>query len=945
MKTLTLIDGSGFIFRAYHSLPPLTNPAGTPVGAVYGFINMLIKYMEGTKTDAILVVFDAARYNFRNRLYEKYKANREAPPEDLVPQFALTREAAKALGLPIAEVADVEADDVIASYARAAKAAGMQVTIVSSDKDLMQLIEEGITMYDPMKQRVIGREQVIEKFGVPPEKVVEVLSLIGDSSDNVPGVPGIGPKTAAELILQYSDLENLLAHASEIKQPKRRETLIENAENARLSHMLVTLKEDVPLPLTLEALACKSPDPNVLCGFLETHGFRSLLMRLKEKFGIAAVSNITTPVYGGNKGGKTNSAIDVNVPPLTSPLQAGGIVSYECVQTEAALLEWLKKIERMGRVVVDVETNMLNPMQAALVGVSLSVEKGKACYIPVGHTEKGNGEKIAEGDLFAAAHQPKLLEGQLPHHLVVTMLKPMLENPGILKIGHNIKYDAMIFRHLGIHLAPMEDTMLMSYALYAGLHPHNMDALAEQYLQHKTITYDEVTGTGKARISFAEVALDKACAYAAEDADITMRFYLQFAPLLHHFGVETLYRTIEKPLVDVVVAMEARGILVDKTKLNALSHQFETEMQRLEKQIHAEAGMTFNIGSPKQLGEILFDKLQLPGGKKSSKTGAYSTDNQTLEELAEQGIELARHVIEWREMAKLKSTYTDALVTQINPNTGRVHTSYALAATSTGRLSSSDPNLQNIPIRSELGRQIRTAFVAKPGFQLISADYSQIELRLLAHIADIPSLKQAFKESRDIHATTASDMFSMPMEAVTPEARRSAKMINFGIIYGMSAHGLAVRLGIPRGEAASYIEKYFERYPGIKAYMERTKEFARTHGFVTTLYGRRCHLPAIHDKNPARRQFSERAAINAPLQGTAADIIKIAMIRVERMLNAQFPEAAMLLSVHDELVIEAPQARVTEIMQAVKREMEHVARLSVPLIVETRAGANWGEAH
>lgn len=941
MKTLTLIDGSGFIFRAYHSLPPLTNPDGVPVGAVYGFVNMLARYMEGNTADAVLVVFDAARITFRNRMYEQYKANRDAPPEDLIPQFALTREAALALGLPIAEVPDVEADDVIATYTKVAREAGIEVTIVSSDKDLMQLVGDGVSMYDPMKQKIIGREQVIEKFGVPPEKVVEVLSLIGDSSDNVPGVPGIGPKGAAELISQYGTLENLLAHTHEIKQPKRRESLIENAEKARLSHALVTLKYDVELPHTLEALALKSPDSATLTAFLEAQGFRSLIARVKQKFGMSGSTSsqsTTTP--------QAKPQTVYTQPEAPTPIARPTLATkYALVQTEAALLDWLKKVERAGRVVVDVETNMLDPMLAELVGVSLSVEAGKACYIPVGHMEKGSGENLAADDLFAEASKPKLLAGQLPKNLVLALLKPMLTDASILKIGHNIKYDAMVFKQLGIEVAPIDDTMLMSYALYAGLHLQNMDALAERYLGHKSISFDEVTGTGKSRISFAEVTLDKACDYAAEDADITLRLHEHFAPLLHHSGVETLYRTIEKTLVDVVVAMEYRGIKVDAAKLKSLSSQFEAEMQRLETRIHSEAGEAFNIASPKQLGEILFEKMQLAGGKKSSKTGAYSTDNQILEELSEQGIGLAGSVIEWRQLAKLKSTYTDALLNQINPNTGRVHTSYALAVASTGRLSSSDPNLQNIPIRTELGRQIRTAFIAKEGSKLISADYSQIELRLLAHMADIAPLKQAFKDGHDIHAATASDMFGMALDAVTPDARRSAKMINFGIIYGISAHGLAARLGISRGEAASYIEKYFERYPGIKAYMDTTREFARTHGYVTTLFGRRCHLPGIHDKNAARRQFSERAAINAPLQGTAADIIKIAMIHVEALLREQFPNAGMLLQVHDELVIEAPEAEIDAVMQAIIPAMEHAAELSIPLTVDAKSGTDWGEAH
>lgn len=944
MKSLTLIDGSGFIFRAYHTMPPLTNPEGTPVGAVYGFTNMLMRYMEKQQTDAVLVVFDASRDTFRNRLYDKYKANRDDPPEDLVPQFALTRESAKALGLPIAEVKDVEADDVIASYCKTACEQGIEVTIVSSDKDLMQLVTDCVSMYDPMKQKKIGPAEVVEKFGVPPEKVVEVLALMGDSSDNVPGVPGIGPKTAAQLIEEYGDVETLLARAEEIKQQKRRESLIESADQARLSKQLVILKNDVELPHALDALLLKNPDPKQLGEFLAAQGFKSLVSRVKQQYDlkdgdIAEISSISPPVYGGMQGGGNMESESLPSSPPTS----GGVTSYTLVSTMDALQAWIKKIQHVGRVAVDLETTSLDAMSAELVGISLCVEPDTACYIPVGHIKAGADANVPADDLFA--EPSALVAGQLDKKQVLDALKPVLSDAAILKIGHNIKYDALVLSQENVPMAPMADTMLMSYALHAGEHAQGMDFLAEKYLGLKLTSFDDVTGKGKSRISFAEVELEKARDYAAEDADITMRFYQLFAPQLHKSKVQTLYQTIEAPLAPVVVAMEKRGVKVDKARLTQLSSEFEKEMTRLEKKIHAEAGEEFNIGSPKQLGEILFDKMGISGGKKSSKTGAYTTDAAKLEQLAEEGITLAEHVLEWRQLSKLKSTYTDALTQQINPKTGRVHTSYSLAVTSTGRLSSSDPNLQNIPIRTELGRQIRTAFVAEPGHVLISADYSQIELRLLAHMAEIEPLKKAFKEGRDIHTATAADMFGYALDEVPSEARRQAKMINFGIIYGISAHGLATRLGIGRSEASEYIKKYFEKYPGIQHYMEETKDFAREHGYVLTLFGRRCHVPAINDKNGARRQFGERAAINAPLQGTAADIIKRAMIAVEANLTAHMPECNMLLQVHDELIFEVPEEKAEAAIARIKPLMEKAASLSVPLTVEAASGKDWGAAH
>lgn len=974
MKKLTLIDASGFIFRAYHSLPPLTNPEGTPVGAVYGFINMLVKYMEASETDAIAAVFDVARVTFRNRIYEQYKANRPPPPDDLIPQFALVREAARALNIPVVEKEDFEADDLIASYAHAAEKLGMEVTIISSDKDLMQLVlnnipksvqdldktEQGearsegawgspphsfvqqgcIKLYDPMKQKSIGAGEVQEKFGVPPDKVLDVLSLMGDSSDNVPGVPGIGPKTASELINQYGNLDTLLARAGEIKQPKRRESLIAFADQARMSRDLIRLKDDVELPVAIDQLALTTPSAEVLLPFLEKHGFKTLIGRLRQKFGFThtpSLSSLAETQGGEAAGGEKKNSTLHHHPPITNHQSP----TYTLIQSETALNEWIAKAEAVGHVCVDIETTELNPMRASLVGISMSVSPGAACYIPVGHIEKGsNGDE----DLFSSG-EPKRQPGQLPLERVIALLTPLLEDVSVLKIGQNIKYDMLVLKRYGIEVAPIDDTMLLSYTLHAGLHAQNMDELAERYLGRKTITFDDVTGKGKARISFAEVELEKACDYAAEDAEVTLALWHLFRPQVAAEHLLTLYETIERPLVPVVVVMEYRGIRIDQSLLSRLSHEFSKTMGELELEIHQLAGTEFNVGSPKQLGEVLFESMALPGGKKSSKSGAYSTDVQVLEQLAEQGHTIAEKVVEWRQLSKLRGTYTDALVGQINKETGRVHTSFALAVTSTGRLSSSDPNLQNIPIRTELGRLIRTAFVAEAGKKLISADYSQIELRLLADIADIAPLKAAFKEGRDIHATTAAQMFGVKESEVTGDLRRSAKTINFGIIYGISAHGLASRLGISRGEAAEYIEQYFRQYPGIRAYMEQAKEEARKYGYVTTLFGRRCHIPGIHHKNGSIRQFSERAAINAPLQGTAADIIKRAMIAVEKKLSASALNCKMLLSVHDELVFEVAEGDAEAATRLIVPLMEHAASLSVPLTVEAKTGTHWGEAH
>lgn len=940
-STLYLIDGSGFIFRAYHALPPLTAPNGTPIGAVVGFVNMLIKLRQEHKGDGMAVIFDAARHTFRNRIYADYKAHRPPAPEDLVPQFPIVREATVALGLPAIELADFEADDIIATYAREARRQGMNVIIVSSDKDLMQLIGDGISLYDAMKQKSIAEAEVLEKFGVPPAKVRDVLALMGDSSDNVPGVPGIGPKTAAELINAYGDLEALLTRADEIKQNKRRETIQTHLAQARISYELVGLKEDVPLPVPLSGLAVVDGFPETALAFCQKYGMKAAATRLQALgFGHREEKSAPSPVV--EKVEKT--------PEAQSPKPG----TYTTVRTQAELAAWIAKAQQAGRVAFDTETTSLNALEAELVGFSLCMESGEACYVPLQHKTLGHVPEPAakQEDLFSAPQIPApkalcLAPGQIPLSAALTLLKPLLCDESVLKIGHNLKYDMLVLQKYNLAITPIDDTMLLSYCLHAGEHGQGMDELAERYLGYKTISYDDVTGTGKGRLRFDEVDIEKATAYAAEDADITLRLWEYFKPQLAAQKLLTLYETIERPLVEVLLSMEARGIKVDVAKLAHLSKDFEGRIFSLEKEIHRLAGCEFNVASPKQLGEILFDKMQLPGGRKSAKTGAYSTDSDVLEELAESGQEIAAKVIEHRQLAKLKSTYTDALAAQVNAQTGRVHTCFSMAIASTGRLSSTDPNLQNIPIRTEEGRKIREAFIAEPGHVLLSADYSQIELRLLAHMADIGALKEAFRNGDDIHAITASQIFGVPVSQVDGDLRRSAKTINFGIIYGMSAHGLATRLGIGRSEAANYIERYFNQYPGIRDYMESAKEFARAHGYAQTLYGRRCHLPGINGKGPARA-FAERQAINAPLQGTAADIIKRAMITIDRIFplpSRQEGFVSLLLQVHDELVFEVAQEKAEAVGGLVKKQMEGAASLSVPLIVETGIGANWGAAH
>lgn len=918
-KHVFLVDGSGFIFRAYHALPSLTRPDGTPVGAVFGFTQMLMKLLNETDADHIAVVFDSDRVSFRNAIYPAYKANRPETPEDLIPQFALVREATEAFAVSAVELKGFEADDLIATYARAAAREGAEVTIVSSDKDLMQLVGGPVTMFDAMRNRRIGPKEVEEKFGVGPEQVVEVQALAGDSTDNIPGVPGIGVKTAAELVRQYGDLENLLRHADEIPQPKRRERLRENAELARVSRKLVALRDDVEMPVPLASFKVRKPDAGRLLAFLKAQGFRTLVAR----------------VEGSMPGGAPQAEAAAGLKASAKDRD------YELVQSVGRLKAWIAAAEEAGSVAFDTETTSLDATQAELVGFSLSVTPGKACYVPLSHRQTQDGTLALAGEVGEGM-------SQIAFDAALKLLKPLLENPSVLKVGQNLKYDMLVIRRYGISIFPFDDTMLLSYALEGGLHGHGMDELARLHLGIETITYKDVAGSGKNRLRFDQVPLQKACDYAAEDADVTGRLYRLLKPRLAQDHMTRVYETIERPLVPVLVEMEAAGIRVDKAGLRKLSAEFAGRMATLETEIHKAAGRSFNVASPKQLGEILFDEMGLDGGRRG-KAGAYGTDASVLEELAAEGHALPARVLDWRQIAKLKSTYTDALIQQIHPETGRVHTSYAMAATSTGRLASSDPNLQNIPIRTEDGRKIRRAFVAEKGFCLLSADYSQIELRLLAEVADVGTLREAFHAGIDIHALTASQVFGVPVKGMDPTVRRKAKAINFGIIYGISPFGLARQLGISQKEAAAYIDAYFERYPGIKAYMEKTKAFAREHGFVTTLFGRRCFVPGIQDKNPARRNFSERAAINAPLQGAAADIIKRAMLRVGPALRQAKLAARLLLQVHDELVFEVPAGEAKETEALVSRLMAEAASpavsLSVPLVVETNAAMNWADAH
>jgi DNA polymerase-1 len=902
---LLLVDGSGYLFRAFFALPPMTRPDGTPVNAVLGFTSMLWKLLQEHPDDHVVVVFDAGKKSFRNDLYEAYKANREEAPEELVPQFPLVREAARAFELPVVEVAGLEADDLIASYVRAARQAGEEVVVVSSDKDLMQLVGDGVSMWDPLKQKPIDRDAVIERMGVPPEQVRDLLALTGDTSDNVPGVPGIGPKTAAQLLEEYGSLEGLLARLDTIRQPKRRQALEENAERARLSWRLVGLKDDAPLPVPIEAARRRPLDARKLLAFCQENGFRSLVGRIGE-LGRAAAER----------------RAEVQAEP--------GARRLGTIATLAALEAVLARAGTLGRLAIDTETTSLDVMKAELVGISLAVEPDEAVYVPLGHKDALGLE----------------VPGQLAREPVIARLRPVLEDPSILKIGHNIKYDLSVLARAGLErVAPLDDTMLLSYVLDGGRHGHGMDELAKRWLDLETIPYEAVCGKGAAQIGFDRVPIDRATEYAAEDALVTLKLWLAMRPRLLQERLLALYETAERPLPAIVAAMERAGIRIDAERLRALSAVFGKEMLELEERATKLAGRPFNLGSPKQLGEVLFDELGLGGPGRRTKTGAHATGAEILEELAAQGHELPRVILDWRQLQKLTRTYTDALVEQIDPATGRVHTSYMLAATSTGRLSSTDPNLQNIPIRTPEGRKIREAFVAEPGHLLVSADYSQIELRVLAHIADVVPLKEAFAEGRDVHAITASQMFKVPVAEVGPDLRRSAKTINYGIVYGIGAFGLAQRLGIPQAEAKAYIDRYFEQYPGIRDYMEQAKQEAREKGFVTTLYGRRCWIPDIANRLPSRRAYAERQAINAPIQGTAADIVKRAMIRVARALERNGHRARLLLQVHDELVLEVPEAEVGPVRALLERVMAGAALLSVPLVVDTGAGPSWDAAH
>jgi DNA polymerase-1 len=979
-----LVDGSSYIFRAYHALPPLNRKSdGLQVNAVLGFCNMLWKLLrdmpEDNRPTHLAIIFDKSEVTFRNKLYPDYKAHRPPAPDDLIPQFSLIRDAVRAFDLPCLEQAGFEADDLIATYARQACERGANTTIVSSDKDLMQLVNDCVTMYDTMKDRRIGIPEVIEKFGVPPEKVVEVQALAGDSTDNVPGVPGIGVKTAAQLIVEYGDLESLLMRAAEIKQPKRREALIENAEKARISRQLVLLDDEVALDVPLDDLAVHEPDARKLIAFLKAMEFSTLTRRVAE---YAQIDPTAIEADAGNRGGGAGPStppIAGETPATPSATSEGGKesapskgtgdrndkaaslkgtpISLATARAEAArklpvdrgkyqtirrldeFRAFLARAREAGRFAIEAKANSIDPMQSEICGIALAIAPNDACYIPLAHRQSGDGV-----GLFDAGLAPD----QIKYGDALESLRPLLETSGILKIGFNIKFNTVMFAQAGVRLRNCDDVQLMSYALDAGRNAHGLDTLAELWLGHATLTHGELTGSGKNKLSFDQVAIDRATAYSAEDADVILRLWHVLKPRLVAERMTAVYETLERPLVSVLARMERRGISIDRQVLSRLSGDFAQTAARLEAELQELAGEPINVGSPKQIGDILFGKMGIPGGSKT-KTGAWSTSASILDDLAEQGHDFAKKILEWRQVSKLKSTYTDALPTYVNPQTHRVHTTYALAATTTGRLSSNEPNLQNIPVRTEDGRKIRRAFIAAPGHKLVSADYSQIELRLLAEIADIPVLKQAFRDGLDIHAMTASEMFGVPVKEMPSEVRRRAKAINFGIIYGISAFGLANQLGIAREEASAYIKKYFERFPGIRAYMDETREFCRKNGYVATLFGRKCYYPDIKASNASVRSFNERAAINARLQGSAADIIRRAMIRMEEALAEKKLSAQMLLQVHDELIFEVPDDEVAATLPVVQHVMQDApfpaVILSLPLQVDARAANNWDEAH
>ena len=968
-----LIDGSGYIFRAFHALPPLTRPSdGLPVGAVHGFCAMLWKLIQEAKgargPTHIAVIFDASRTNYRNDIYPNYKANRPPAPEELVPQFPLIRAAVKAFNIASIEQEGYEADDLIATYARLAVEAGGDVTVVSSDKDLMQLVKPGVVMLDTMKGKTIGREEVIEKFGLEPACVVDIQALAGDSTDNVPGVPGIGIKTAADLIREYGDLDTLLARAGEIKQPKRREKLIEFAEQARMSRELVRLKQDVPIEVHVDRLGLQEQLPDPLLNFMRTMEFSTLTRRVAEALGVDAPPPLERSVGSSlkrNDDGAAAAVADGQAPadagaetPSAAVAYGASVArepkvdraAYETVRDLARLVEWIAAARGTGYVAFDTETTGLDAMTADLVGFSLATAPGKACYVPVGHVSGSD-------DLFGSS---ALVQGQIDIRAALESLKPLLEDPSVLKIGQNLKYDVLVMRRYGVSITSIDDTMLLSYALDGGKGNHGMDALSERHLAHTPMTFSQVIefappAKKKSDRTFAGVPIDKATEYAAEDADVTLRLWLALKPRLAAERMTTVYETLERPLLPVLADMERAGIKVDRDILSRLSSSFAQGIARLEGEVQVLAGRPFNLGSPRQLGELLFDQLKLPGGKRT-KNGQWETraglldDLAANEELPEDARKLINTMLEWRQLSKLKSTYTDALPLHVNAQSARIHTSYALAATTTGRLASTDPNLQNIPVRTKEGREIRTAFIAEKGAQLISADYSQIELRVLAHMADIPQLKKAFADGLDIHAMTASEMFGVPVKDMPTETRRRAKAINFGIIYGISAFGLANQLGISRQEAGEYIATYFKRFPGIRDYMETTKKFAHDHGYVETVFGRRVHYPEINTKNPSMRGFLERAAINAPIQGSAADIIRRAMVRMPSALeSAGLAHTTMLLQVHDELIFEAREAEIATALPLVQKVMEQapepIVKFSVPIHVDAKAASNWEAAH
>jgi DNA polymerase I len=986
-----LVDGSSYIFRAYHALPPLNRKSdGLQVNAVLGFCNMLWKLLRdmpsGEKPTHLAIVFDKSEVTFRNELYPDYKAHRPPAPDDLIPQFALIREAVKAFDLPCLEQSGFEADDLIATYVREAVERGATATIVSSDKDLMQLVTDKVTMYDTMKDRRLGIPEVFEKFGVAPNKVVEVQALAGDSVDNVPGVPGIGVKTAAQLLTEYGDLETLLARAGEIKQPKRREALIENAEKARISRKLVQLDDHVALEVPLDDLVVHEPDARRLIAFSKAMEFSALTRRVAEYSQIdiaeimpdarlaaggvgaaddgyerapqaaarpASSSTGTLPLLGGKnppRPGATPQAKGPDNDNLTPKALADARAAaardskfdrskYTTLHTLDELQKWIARAKDLGHVAIVSTTSSFDPMQASLCGFALALGPNDACYVPLTHKKEGDGSGLFSGGLAP---------DQISESDALAALKPLFADNGVLKISDDMKFNTLLFAQHGVDVQAVDDITLISYVLNAGRMNHGIDDLSESWLGYTPIAFADIVGSGKNRLTYDQVSIARATEHAAEEADVTFRLWHVLKPRLVSEHMGAVYETLERPMVGVLARMERRGISIDRQTLSRLSGDFAQTAARVEAEIQELAGEPINIGSPKQLGDILFGKMGLEGGTKT-KTGAWSTSAQVLDDLAEQGHEFPRKILEWRQVTKLKSTYTDALPTFVNPQTHRVHTTYALAATTTGRLSSNDPNLQNIPVRTEDGRKIRRAFVATSGHKLVSADYSQIELRLLAEIADIPVLRQAFQDGLDIHAMTASEMFGVPIKDMPGEVRRRAKAINFGIIYGISAFGLANQLGIPREEASAYIRKYFERFPGIRAYMDATRDFCREHGYVTTLFGRKCHYPDIKASNPSIRSFNERAAINARLQGSAADIIRRAMIRMEGALKQKKLSAQMLLQVHDELIFEVPDEEVAATLPVVQHVMQDApfpaVSMAVPLHVDARAADNWDEAH